>query len=523
LKGPQARAPTPCPQSLGALYLGTRGLQLQMEVRLEACGDQIIPQDIYVSLRIGNVQKQSKYAPSRIFHFPELKEGKAGVEFGRVEVFKRLGTCTVPLDNLGLIPQEVKVPVPESPLDTLHFRLDTPADVTGTQGVQDRARERALKKKQRLEEAQRYVADHNLEELLATSLHNVMKEKPDNPASFLSGHLLGGKDLRPRPLLTPLAQAPAPSPPLSTSGPSPFQLPPSSPPPLSKHGSNAALNRSEAGSGHEENGRNTREGGEKKTQVDAAAAAVAAEEEARNDEKEEAAPAAEFEEPSRTEDRELKQPQHHRSETERIMNGDWRTMSSEAWTSLYSRFPARRADMQHGGGLPEAWGTVQGRFVLPHEVPAASEDAEVRKDDDDSPPLEAADPVAAVAENNDILAARISTATAPAPASPTSPALSQELPSQDVAEATTAATAATATATAATTSTAAQENNATTAPTPSLGDPSLLSVGRTMLPPHIDAAYIQKLKEQILLKEAKLKSLASQLLDLSQTDSASSA
>mmetsp|Transcript_80601 Transcript_80601/g.176784 ORF Transcript_80601/g.176784 Transcript_80601/m.176784 type:complete len:126 (-) Transcript_80601:125-502(-) len=83
--------------------------------------------------------------------------------------------------------------------------------------------------------------------------------------------------------------------------------------------------------------------------------------------------------------------------------------------------------------------------------------------------------------------------------------------------------AATATATAATTSTAAQENNATTAPTPSLGDPSLLSVGRTMLPPHIDAAYIQKLKEQILLKEAKLKSLASQLLDLSQTDSASSA
>lgn len=64
-----------------------------------------------------------------------------------------------------------------------------------------KTKEKTKRKKDKLDEAQKYIADHNLEELLAAGLRDVMRKQPGDPASFLSDQIMEKK----RPQLPPLS------------------------------------------------------------------------------------------------------------------------------------------------------------------------------------------------------------------------------------------------------------------------------------------------------------------------------
>ena len=79
-----------------------------MQVRLDSAVGQAPPLDTFVSLRIGDVQRQSRFALARTFHFPEIVDER----HGRLEVFKRIGQATVSFDTDGDT-QDVEACVPQ--------------------------------------------------------------------------------------------------------------------------------------------------------------------------------------------------------------------------------------------------------------------------------------------------------------------------------------------------------------------------------------------------------------------------
>eukprot|EP00930_Biecheleria_cincta_P086291 TRINITY_DN755_c0_g2_i1.p1 TRINITY_DN755_c0_g2~~TRINITY_DN755_c0_g2_i1.p1 ORF type:complete len:993 (+),score=242.74 TRINITY_DN755_c0_g2_i1:68-3046(+) len=154
-----------------------------MEVRLDAAAGQISPKDTFVSMRVGDVQKQSRLSASRTYKFPDPGDNRAG--FGRIEVFQRIGHLTISFDNLAGKGQDVEVPCDYPGLDKLRLRLA----VTGG-SMQEIPVAKKAKVKSKLDAAQKYLADHRLEELLADAMREVIHQKPTDPHVFLSTQIM---------------------------------------------------------------------------------------------------------------------------------------------------------------------------------------------------------------------------------------------------------------------------------------------------------------------------------------------
>merc|ERR1740139_1268395 len=92
-----------------------------MEVRINAVeGRPAPPEGTFVSMRIGDVQKQSRFIESRTYKFPD--QAKEKQHFGRLEVFKRIGYMSVRLDGKGR-EQAISIPCDFPGLSTLGLSL----------------------------------------------------------------------------------------------------------------------------------------------------------------------------------------------------------------------------------------------------------------------------------------------------------------------------------------------------------------------------------------------------------------
>lgn len=152
-----------------------------MEVRLEAAQPVAPESDTFVALRIGDVQKQSRFGKSKTYRFPD--PGDERRFFGRVEVFRRIGTCTVSFDSMDGDLQDVDVRCSDPDFPKLHMKLSVRGSTEGMP-------EKKSTTKERMKAAQKYVADHHLEELLADAMREVIRKKPDNPKESLSNYIL---------------------------------------------------------------------------------------------------------------------------------------------------------------------------------------------------------------------------------------------------------------------------------------------------------------------------------------------
>lgn len=157
-----------------------------MEVRIDAKAGLDAPSDTFVSMRIGEVQKQSRFADSRTYRFPAPAKGQGN--FGRIEVFKRIGHLTVKFDDMDGSAKDVTVPVDVPGLKNLALSLSVKGG--GTETLPQLKANSTKRAKQRKDAAQRYLDDHNLEDTLADAMKELIHTKPRDPHAFLSNLIL---------------------------------------------------------------------------------------------------------------------------------------------------------------------------------------------------------------------------------------------------------------------------------------------------------------------------------------------
>lgn len=153
-----------------------------MEVLLESADGHSSLKNTFVSMRIGDVQKQSRFSEPRKYVFPD--PGESRQSFGRIEVFKRVGFTTVNFENFQGKPQNVEVPC-DGPDDRLRLKVQVNSNLKT-----DPQLEKVGKTKARLDAATKYLQDHRLEEILADAMRDVIHDRPADPLQFLSSKLL---------------------------------------------------------------------------------------------------------------------------------------------------------------------------------------------------------------------------------------------------------------------------------------------------------------------------------------------
>ncbi|CAK8991773.1 Hypothetical protein (Fragment), partial [Durusdinium trenchii] len=148
-----------------------------IEVRIDAVDVAHVPKDTYVSMRVGDYQKQSRFGSAKTYRFPHTEDQR----FARLEVFHRVGHLTVNLDNLS---GPVEVPVELAETNYLPMNLCVLQDGS-KDGVPAKVRAKG-----KVDAAQKYLAEHHVEEVIADAIREVIHEKPADPCSFLSAQIL---------------------------------------------------------------------------------------------------------------------------------------------------------------------------------------------------------------------------------------------------------------------------------------------------------------------------------------------
>jgi len=141
--------------------------------------DATLPQDSYISVKVGDVHKQSLYDPKRLYCFPDVRRA------GKVSIFSRVGTC----DFIWAAEH------PETKLcKAMHLNGDTGIRLqvstqrlgcNAAEGVDptiacsnSKAQEKSLK-------AREYLREHDVESFLASAMRALLKSMPDDPSAFL--------------------------------------------------------------------------------------------------------------------------------------------------------------------------------------------------------------------------------------------------------------------------------------------------------------------------------------------------
>mmetsp|Transcript_43289 Transcript_43289/g.80587 ORF Transcript_43289/g.80587 Transcript_43289/m.80587 type:complete len:485 (-) Transcript_43289:94-1548(-) len=165
-----------------------------------------LQKDIYVAVRVGEVQKLSKMAGSRAYKFTKNAIGER--RFGKVDVFKRIGSASIGIKPDTDGEQEIKISCgPDTA--AMPFRVK----VGSTDGDGDKAAAKNVSPK--VHEAKQYLLEHNLEMRLSEAMQAVLREKPKDPAGFISDMLLKNENQLtrvgppPAPVAEKQAEAPA--------------------------------------------------------------------------------------------------------------------------------------------------------------------------------------------------------------------------------------------------------------------------------------------------------------------------
>jgi hypothetical protein len=239
-----------------------------MELRIETDGQVELPGTCFVSVRCGDVQKQSKYCPTRVFKFPEKKH------YGKLDLFKRIGSCDLILDDEDGSSNVFSVNVEDPSIQGLRLRCsknvsdltsNTPGQADGVSPLKNVSRKGSKNNSKPSSKAiavSKYLEMHRIQEILQQAMKDLLKEMPEAPQRFLSDSILrtipqtcseaqlgsitsNADDSRPSSRVFQTPQPPAvPKPESSRPGSRAFQPPPPPPPPPTA----PKVNRSRPGS-----------------------------------------------------------------------------------------------------------------------------------------------------------------------------------------------------------------------------------------------------------------------------------
>lgn len=156
-----------------------------MEVLLDVPPECDILGECLVGMNVGNIYKQTRLTSSHLLKFPACD---SEVQYGRLEVFKRVGACSMTFGLETVEQQEVQIPCSEGGLKEIRLRMSisNPEQIAPSEEVVQKAN-RAKRKADAVVE---YLKEHQLEEILSEGMKLLMRDKPKNPHRFLANHLL---------------------------------------------------------------------------------------------------------------------------------------------------------------------------------------------------------------------------------------------------------------------------------------------------------------------------------------------
>lgn len=155
-----------------------------VEIKIAPAQNTSLPKDCFVSVRIGEAQKLSKFEGPRSYNFRD--DAKLG--HGKIEVFRRIGGCHVDLFSFQEGLREVNIA--SSDLDIADFGLEI--EVQPSNKVQSASM--AQRKKTF---AKDYLGQHKIEMRLGEAMVALLRELPKDPMQFLSNFLAQAAKVQP--------------------------------------------------------------------------------------------------------------------------------------------------------------------------------------------------------------------------------------------------------------------------------------------------------------------------------------
>eukprot|EP00746_Dinoflagellata_sp_MGD_P012664 gnl/MRDRNA2_/MRDRNA2_127076_c0_seq1.p1 gnl/MRDRNA2_/MRDRNA2_127076_c0~~gnl/MRDRNA2_/MRDRNA2_127076_c0_seq1.p1 ORF type:complete len:513 (-),score=100.66 gnl/MRDRNA2_/MRDRNA2_127076_c0_seq1:23-1561(-) len=162
-----------------------------MDLWLEAdSGNTPISKDCFFSVRIGDVQKQYRYDPTRTYHFPEMSDKR----YGRVDLFKHVGSVQVNVDPAISGPRDLVMSCSDGSGD-VNLKLDLrKSNVKSSKMMSEpeatKKKEAKDKRAEVVLQGKTFLSKSGIEDILFDSMTNLLREKPANPRKWLSDYIL---------------------------------------------------------------------------------------------------------------------------------------------------------------------------------------------------------------------------------------------------------------------------------------------------------------------------------------------
>eukprot|EP00933_Yihiella_yeosuensis_P028989 TRINITY_DN22734_c0_g4_i3.p1 TRINITY_DN22734_c0_g4~~TRINITY_DN22734_c0_g4_i3.p1 ORF type:complete len:430 (-),score=103.47 TRINITY_DN22734_c0_g4_i3:154-1443(-) len=171
-----------------------------VELRLEQVEDGSMPKDCFLSVRMGDIQKISRLGASRIYRFPQA----TGRRQSKIEVFQRIGVLNMDIDSAASTSQEVSINCQDTGFGKLSMKVGIN---TGGKNEEPHPESPGKKAPAKVKAAKEYLGKHNLEGRLSEAMQAVLRERPEDPASYMAALLMGGPSSPSKPLAPPRAAA----------------------------------------------------------------------------------------------------------------------------------------------------------------------------------------------------------------------------------------------------------------------------------------------------------------------------
>lgn len=159
-----------------------------VELRVDPTECVGMPADCYVSVRVGETQKLSKLSASRLYRFPQAGDRR----YGKIEVFRRIGSCSIDVDPLNDSLREISVSCQEAGFGVLGLKVAVTHENDQAKRPSEVETAKKMNASGKVKAAKEYLAKHSLEVRLSEAMQAVLRERPDDPAEFMAAKLLGG-------------------------------------------------------------------------------------------------------------------------------------------------------------------------------------------------------------------------------------------------------------------------------------------------------------------------------------------
>jgi len=213
-----------------------------VEIGLEAVDNDLMPKDLYLSLRIGEQQKFAKASTSRAYKFAQ--SAVAERRYAKLEIYRRVGICSVSIDMEKVKgTHEIAVPVDDPRLCENEVRYRITMEPAASEKIRAAptapepplsSQDKPLAKdpSAKVLAAREYLEKHQLEQRLSEAMQAVLRERPEDPGAFVAQKLASGAGIMRKvpdaaPEAAPLAEAEAEAPtrPLAPAVPRPLADP----------------------------------------------------------------------------------------------------------------------------------------------------------------------------------------------------------------------------------------------------------------------------------------------------------